>query len=224
MNGTYMNIRGIQPDEYKQTHNPKQDNVKELIDLTNSSESATLGNVLNKLKEDQLTSICEDLINITRNDPDSKHRTAAYTKLGELYAYFHNRNTEMQSQIRAALDIGIYRESDDTLLLLRVIINKVLVEHLFCYPPIGLHALRSDKHIWKPMKNHFLTNPPSGDSETFRQQIDVIFTKLVGTSIEKAGNPEISTSDHRTNGSFWRDDAVPVLLQRMEEAKEKNLI
>ncbi|MCA9918628.1 MAG: hypothetical protein KC445_11790 [Anaerolineales bacterium] len=97
--------------------------------------------------------------------------------------------------------------------------NQIYVAELFQEKP-WQWGLRGDPYLWAEMANHFATTPLPSNSEQLAQQLLQAFEALTGQPItaEKfiavERFPRSGMSGGMVSPEFWRETAVPLLLER----------
>lgn len=84
-------------------------------------------------------------------------------------------------------------------------------------------GLRGDPYLWQEMTNHFASIPLSDSAEQLEQLLAQAFETLTGHPItsEKFFSVERFPRDGMSGGmvspQFWRETAVPLLLERYRD-------
>ena len=88
-------------------------------------------------------------------------------------------------------------------------------------------GLRGDPYLWDDLLENFLIYPVSIDELEFIEVFNSAFIKLTGGSIDKVDYIYVPNYDHGGMSSgmispeFWKEVALPMLLDRLRDLKSK---
>lgn len=85
-------------------------------------------------------------------------------------------------------------------------------------------GLRGDPYFWNDLKQHFADTKLPYSANAFVEEINSFFEQTTGDKLTKECQLYVEKYSHRgmssglVSGSFWIEQAIPLLLKRLEKA------
>lgn len=107
---------------------------------------------------------------------------------------------------------------------------KHFVSEIFTEPETW--GLRGDPFMWEYLKNHYTDIEVPYSIEKLRSDIFLIFQKFTGKPLERGEEYFVSEfapnyggmSIGQLDGSFWIDEAIPMLLNRLKKLNDDSIL
>ena len=106
-----------------------------------------------------------------------------------------------------------------------IAMGKEFVSSLFCETPESW-GLRGDPYFWEELKQRLAGIPLPYEPESLAQDITRIFKEVTGEQLSSKAQPWVEKFAHggmssgMVCGSFWLEQAMPLLRGRLEQANE----